>query len=282
MIPLKHLPKSNFGSINNIHTFTSYCENNKSQLPTDAWLVPKKHISAMLSKIVTAYMNGEDFIVKIQDESINARKEMEIYETVSKLNHPNFAQLVCHFSCADNIMLYNRQTTLPKGFCTGGHNQVHLTIMPYYKLGTIDDFKLDQHQLASIIGQVILGYIEMYAEIGFIHNDLIPSNVSIETDDHISVVYNYDNEEYEVPLLGYRSIILDFGVASLENTEENLVVRDLILFIDKLFRVKSIDFKMEQFTDKKLTTISDLLKLAEQLKFIKRVKHEQILSTDKS
>ena len=74
MIPLKHLSKSNFGSINNIHTFTSYCE---TQLPTDAWLVPKKHISAMLSKIVTAYMDGEDFIVKIQDESINARKEMK-------------------------------------------------------------------------------------------------------------------------------------------------------------------------------------------------------------
>ena len=97
-------------------------------------------------------------------------------------------------------MLYNRQSSIPKGFCRGGHNQVHLTIMPFYRLGTIDDLAVNQDQLASIIGQVIMASIEMYLLIGLVHADLIPSNVAIETDTSDKMLYLYLDNEYEIRL----------------------------------------------------------------------------------
>lgn len=266
MIPLKYLSKSNFGSISNTHTFTTYCDKHDT---TDAWLVPRKYLSSMLTKIVTAYMSGHEFIVKVQNESLSAKNEMKIYEIINELKHPNFAELVCHFECSDNILQYNRQSSLPKGFCQGGHNKVHITIMPYYRLGNLEDLDFSRDQLSSVIGQVIMGYVEMFDMIGLVHSDLIPGNVAVEFSESRSILYEYNDVQYRVDLKnGYRTVILDFGVSSIESSEEVLVVRDLILFINKLFLSKSIDFRIEQFSDRNITTIQELLDLAIKLKFV--------------
>ena len=51
-----------------------------------------------------------EFVAKVQDYNKGTQKELEIFELVNAINHPNFTQLVCHLSCkhADNILLYNK------------------------------------------------------------------------------------------------------------------------------------------------------------------------------
>lgn len=268
MIPLKHLSKSNFGRLSSISTFTTYCNQNTDE-PTDMWLVPKKHISAMLSKVVSAYMKGEEFIVKIQNATGQSDTEMKIYEMIDKIKHPNFAELVCHFACFDEIMLYNRQSTLPKGFCQGGNNLVQITIMPYYRLGNIEDTRFNMRTVSSIIGQVVMASIEMFQLIGLIHSDLGPGNVVIEKTDYSTINYYYNDDQYTVGTHGLRAIILDFGVSSIDNTSESILVKELTVFINKLFLVQKIDASIASLSDgSRIQTISDLLALCEELGWV--------------
>jgi len=199
---------------------------------------------------------------------------MEIYETVSHVEHPNFAELVCHFNCEDNILLYNRQSSLPTGFChcQGGSNKIHITIMPYYRLGNIEDHPFDQTSLFSIIGQVIMASIEMFDEIGLVHNDLIPGNVVVEHDRHRFMEYTHNGDRYRIKLYGLRAIILDFGASAISRDDEYLVVRDLLIFINRLFRVKYLE-PIEQFMDPKkpVKTFQQMIELSLQLNFVERV-----------
>lgn len=265
-IPLYSLSKSNYGSISNIKTFTTFCKES-TVLPTNEWLIPETHKQSMLTHILTAYMDGMEFIVKVQPYSKSSEQEMSIYEEIDAIKHPNFAELVCHFTCKDNIIVYNKQSSLPPGFCQDGATKIHLTIMPYYNLGAIVDQPIELENIWPIIAQVVFGYIEMFNLIGFTHNDLIPNNVVIDDTSYNHIEYIVNDVTYRVQTNGYRAIILDFGVSS-KSKNESFVVRDLMLFITKLLRSNYPDILMKDLVSKQPKTINDIIELMIDLKAV--------------
>jgi len=65
-IPLFYLSKSNYGGMSTIKTYSTFCQNHATEQPIDAWLIPNTFKYSMLTKVVTAYLDGMEFIVKIQ------------------------------------------------------------------------------------------------------------------------------------------------------------------------------------------------------------------------
>lgn len=108
-IPLIHLPKASFAASSKIDTYKTTCQRNTSDsnYPTDAWL---KY--SMANRVLTAIYDPDvEIIVKIKPDIDKDDHEIQIYDL---LDHVNFGDMICHFTCRDNIMLYNREINFPR------------------------------------------------------------------------------------------------------------------------------------------------------------------------
>ena len=255
----------------NIDTYRILCHQKYKELPTDAWLKPYAHMvttKRLLTRIVLAIMNGKELVVKIQEFKPNVKREMDVYRIIDSANHPNFAKLICEFSCNDNIITYDQTSTLRKGFCNGGE-PIHLAVMPYYELGSTESTKLDLVNFNSIVGQVMLASIEMWYINGLVHNDLIPANVLLIEN---AEPKSYFKNRLTVGYGKYQIIISDFGssILSRDPSSQRFVVKDILVFIEQLSRVQRVDLPYNVYELFEMG-FSDLIKFALKQKLITTV-----------
>lgn len=148
-------------------------------------------------------------------------------------------------------------------------------MFPYYEIGNIEDFKASPAILNSLLGQVILAYLQMFDKIGLIHRDLTPGNVVVDHIDYPRIFYQYSDIIYEVITHGYRAIIIDFGNSLIKMNDrkdrelEWRVGVELLYFIEQVCRIKKIHPDLiNLIRSNKIKSIPDLLNTAIQFNLI--------------
>ena len=175
--------------------------------------VMERDIDIQKSQILKANLTATgDIIVKIGD---NASIKQE-YEMASKLSRlKGFVKFICFFECEDDFREHFGQ--MPRStICKGEGNSMKVILMPYFKLGSIAQYKwnpINLHVLKSCIKHACLSIIIAFNEKNIIHGDFHPANVVLKETKQKVIVYQSLN--LEIPTNNIRTWIMDF-----ENTRE--------------------------------------------------------------
>jgi len=136
------------------------------------------------------------------------------YQQAEKLFHaniPNCLKYYCFFTCKDDTQeIANRDFVREPYLCKGPGSVVGLTLMPYYPLGSVYQYKWTPEEFPiflNIIKQTIYSMIEMYRLAdSYVHPDLHLDNVLMRKTQKSELVYG----ERRLPLHGFYAVIIDF------------------------------------------------------------------------
>lgn len=118
------------------------------------------------------------------------------YQVATKLYDANlvgFIKFVCMFQCNDdfNQVLTQNYVTRPH-ICRGVGDSIGCIIMPYYPLGSLNQFPWKKHQIQefkNVLKQVCFALCVAYDSLGFVHMDMHAGNVVLRATKKIKLDY---------------------------------------------------------------------------------------------
>ena len=171
---------NNVTSRNNIaEDFTNFAE---GTLLFDKYVVKSRmKVTSGEANIYVCEYNDEEYVAKVYHHK-NAVKP-EIIETLQSLDSPYVAKI----------------------YETGEYEGMPVTILPYYRLGSLQGKKFSLKQLKRMIIPCVNDALKSLHNIGILHKDLKPANIMIRPD-------------------GVGVAIIDFGISSVIDNNSSMII----------------------------------------------------------
>lgn len=215
-----------------------------------------RDIDLQKSQLLLATLRKEkEIIVKIGDND----KITEEFEMGNKLKSiKGFIKYICYFECNDNYRRYFDKSKIPNQLCDGPGTQMKIIIMPYYRLGSIADYKWTHDNiniLQSVIKSAVLTIIYAYNKKGIVHGDFHAGNVVLKETKQKTISF----DGITVQLFGMRTWIMDFENTYISDKTNLKHLADFYYDLKKFFtllqtHIKNIDklsiSKIEFFINK--------------------------------
>lgn len=215
-----------------------------------------RDIDLQKSQLLLATLKKEkEIIVKIGDNN----KITEEFEMGNKLKSiKGFIKYICYFECNDNYRRYFDKSKIPNELCDGSGTEMKIILMPYYKLGSIADYKWTHENinvLQSVIKSAVLTMIYAYNKKGIIHGDFHAGNVVLKETKQKTISF----DGIRIELFGIRTLIMDFENTYISDKKDLRHLADFYYDLKKFFtllqtQIKNIDrvniSKIELFINK--------------------------------
>jgi serine/threonine protein kinase len=117
-------------------------------------------------------------IVKILDESsIFLQKELNAIRRLTDYEYS--VQMICDFSCMDNMSRWSQNHKGNIEFCSGNRDKLHFIVYEYIEDGDISDYlpNATQKEIACIFFQLSMAVIMLAYKYGLTHGDLHSGNI---------------------------------------------------------------------------------------------------------
>lgn len=138
------------------------------------------------------------------------QEDYDIALRLYQLHIPNCLKYYCYFTCQDDLSeISNRDFSVKPYLCKGPGNTIGLTVMPYYELGSVQQYPWKAEEFAvylNVLHQAMYALVEMYRLGGYVHPDLHLDNLMMRRTRKTNVVYG----ERELPLNGLYAVVIDF------------------------------------------------------------------------
>ena len=179
-ITIQNYRLNNVTSRNNIaEDFTNFAE---GTLLFDKYVVKSRmKVTSGEANIYVCEYNDEEYVAKVYNHK-NAVKP-EIIETLQSLDSPYVAKI----------------------YETGEYEDMPVTILPYYRLGSLQGKKFSLKQLKRMIIPFVNDALKSLHNIGILHKDLKPANIMIRPD-------------------GVGVALIDFGISSVIDNNSSMII----------------------------------------------------------
>ena len=216
-ISLKKLKKTEESRLPHT-TYISTC--GEKTYKNTKWLIPSKFIFKKKkdTKVLESVMDGTIKVAvkvrNIEDDFDKTESHLEMIWNKKLSGENNFVNTYCDIICNDDIL--KNDSIVPKTFCSGKGQIVHIIIQEFIKGKNIGKFKFNSLSiLESILYQLLLAYIVVNDKHDFMHLDFLSSgNIIITKTDKKTIKYIFKGTNFIVKTNGYYPIILDFGRAT--------------------------------------------------------------------
>lgn len=200
---------------------------------TRHWLAIEERMKHDVSKytVFKGVLEKETQIVIKLGPSV-LQQEYLIGETLAALELPTFLRHTCIFDCLDNKQeLYNKRA-IPSHLCKKTGDPIHILVMPFLQGRPAIDYEWSRSNVPDLVlvfKHIVLSLFAAFHRFGFLHGDLHPGNVllqSIEKD--IPIKYSLFGE---LEAHGYLPIIMDYDMSTLRTTNPYMIYNDLHKYI---------------------------------------------------
>lgn len=159
--------------------FTNFA---KGTLLFDKYIVKSRmKVTSGEANLYVCEYNGEEYVAKIYNRKDAVKPE--IIETLQSLDSPYVAKI----------------------YEAGEYEGIPVTILPYYRLGSLQGKKFSLKQLKRMIIPCVNDALQSLHNIGILHKDLKPANIMIRPD-------------------GVGVALIDFGISSVIDNNSSMII----------------------------------------------------------
>lgn len=138
--------------------------------------------------------------------------EYKAAEKLFEANLTGFMKFICMFQCNDDFREILAQNYLSRPhICHGEGDGIGTIVMPYYPLGSLDNYKWTKKQIPefkNVLKQVCFALFVAFKTTGFVHMDLHAGNIVLRATKKRDLDYN---GHASLPVVGGKyAMIMDF------------------------------------------------------------------------
>jgi serine/threonine protein kinase len=183
-------------------------------------------------------------IVKILDESsIFLQKELNAIRRLADYEYS--VQMICDFSCMDNMSRWSQNHKGNIEFCSGNRDKLHFIVYEYIEDGDISDYlpNATQKEIACIFFQLSMAVIMLAYKYGLTHGDLHSGNILMRKTDKIRIKYTYNEDSFFVQTNGFIPIFIDYGMSKRMKPDPQNIMDDIFISIQNCIPYIKSDFR---------------------------------------